>query len=570
MGLLADLMQWRAAPSGLAQPESWFTDWIGGASTAAGQRVTPDSALGITAVWSAVRIISSAEASLPLILYRRLPGGGKERATDHPLYRLMHDQPNPRQTHYEYFEMKSGHLELRGNAYSVIQHDRRGVVTGLVPLHPDRVVVLIAPDDTLWYQHTSKMGKLTIYREDEILHFRGFSSDGVVGLNPIAVVRESLGTTLAADAHAASFYGNSATPGGVLKTPAKLSKEAYQRLAESWKARHAGSANAWKPAILEEGLDWTTIGMSSRDAQFIENRRFQIEEVARIFDLPPHKLKQLDRATFSNIEHQGLEFLQDALRPRLVRKEERLNAALLLEREREEGYFFEFLVDAIARGDLLTRYNAYAVGRQWGWLSADDVRTRENMNPLPDGAGAEYLNPLNMVPAGAPREAAPPPAPPSASAAPAVEDSDDDDARAVQAFRPLLIDAASRAVRKEVTAARRQATGERSAPDLSGWFAQFWIDHAATLERNLTPLVRTVLDVAGVAQDRDLLAQTVVSGIVVREQEAAGLAFTVAATQGRESLRALLDTWESSRPEQLVARELPRLIATLHTMRGTP
>ncbi len=341
---------------------------------------------------------------------------------------------------------------------------------------------MIAPDDSLWYEHTSRRGHRTTYREDEILHLRGFSSDGIIGLNPIGVVRESLGVTMAADAHAASSYGNSATPGGVLKTPKTLSKEAYTRLNESWKARHSGTANAWKPAILEEGMEWTSIGMSSRDAQFIENRKFQIDEVARIFDIPPHKLKQMDRATFSNIEHQGIEFLQDSIRPRLVRMELRLNETLLLEREREEGYFFEFLVDAMSRGDQKSRYEAYAVGRQWGWLSADDVRARENMNPLPDGAGEEYLNPLNMVPAGQ----QPAPAPPAAAPAPAPADpndpnEDDEAQRAVHAFRGLLLDAARRADRKYVQAARRQAASDRSAPELRAWFESFWLDHTRTL-----------------------------------------------------------------------------------------
>ncbi len=562
MGLIADLFERRAnAPSGLAQPASWFVDFLGGGTTLAGSRVTSDSALAVTAVWNAVRIITSAEASLPLILYRR-KGKGKERALDHSLYRLLHDAPNERQTRFEFIEMLTGHLELRGNAYAVIAHDRRGVVTALTPLHPDRVVVMIAPDDSLWYEHTSRRGHRTTYREDEILHLRGFSSDGIMGLNPIGVVRESLGVTMAADAHAASFYGNSATPGGVLKTPKGLSKEAYARLKESWTARHSGSANAWKPAILEEGLEWASIGMSSRDAQFIENRKFQIDEVARIFDIPPHKLKQMDRATFSNIEHQGIEFLQDSIRPRLVRMELRLNETLLLEREREEGYFFEFLVDAMSRGDQKSRYDAYAVGRQWGWLSADDIRARENMNPLPNGAGEEYLNPLNMVSAGQqPTPTQPAPAPQPAD--PNDPNEDDEAQRAVHAFRGLLLDAARRADRKYVQAARRQAASDRSAPELSSWFATFWLDHTRTLEQNFTPLVRAMLDVANVREDRELLAATITAGIIRREMESAGVAFTLAASRGRESLSSLLDTWEATRAEQLVTRELPQLIDVL-------
>lgn len=581
MGLLADLLSTRAkAASGLAEPQGWFVDFLGGGPTLAGTRVTPDSALAITAVWNAVRILSSAQASLPLILYRKRRDGGKERAVDHPLYRLAHDAPNPKQTRYEFIEMMTGHEELRGNAYAVIGHDRRGAITSLTPLHPDRVMVFIAPDESLWYEYTTRGGRRIPYSADEILHLRGYSSDGIMGLNPIGVVRESLGITLAADAHAASFYGNSATPGGVLKHPGKLSKDAYERLKESWKARHAGTANAWKPAILEEGLDWTTIGMSSRDAQFIENRRFQIDEVARIFDLPPHKLKQLDRATFSNIEHQGLEFLQDSIRPRLVRKEQRLNEALLLEREREEGYFFEFLVDAMLRADLKTRYEAYAIGRTNGWLCADDIRSWENMNPLPDGKGQEFLNPLNMAPAGSTPTA---PAKPSPKAPPASDPSNDpaedlEDEPAARALAPafvargihgLLLDAARRAIRKEISAARRQVDRTASPTELNAWFEGFWAEHTRTLEQQLAPVVRAALDLAAHPGDRDLLTSTFTAGMLTREHEAAGVAFTIATAHGRESARSLLDAWESTRPEQLVARELPRLTEVLSS-RGLP
>jgi HK97 family phage portal protein len=571
-GPLSSFVARRAAQSGIATPEQWLLTMLGGRRSATGQTVNAETALTNTAVWNAVRILSGAIAGLPLILYQRRPGGGKDRAVDHPLYRLLHDAPTDRLTSFEWREMLAGHLELRGNAYAVIDADRRGVVQALPPLHPDRITLVIAPDDTVWYRYQTRQGGMLTFREDEILHFRGFSSDGYVGKGTIEVAREAIGVALAAEEHTAKFYSNDATPGGVLKHKAKLSDQAYQRLKDSWEARFAGSGNAWKPAILEEGLEWQSLTMSRRDAQYIETRKFQIEEIARIFDLPPHMLKSMDRATFSNIEHQGIEFVIWSLRARLVRMEQRLNKALLLERERGT-YFFEFLVDGLLRGDMKTRYDAYNVGRTGGWLSADEVREIENMNPLPNGQGSIYLQPLNMATpkSGAPGTKEPMP---DGGDGPADgtgdgngsagdgEDEEDLHARLLAASIPVLTDALGRALRKELLASRRQLERSSDVTEFVAWHEAFWREHQATLTERLLPVLRMVTTAADGAGS-EALARALVAAAVEREGGAARTAVTAAAAEGRDALLALFTAWESTRATDAAQRERTAILSTL-------
>lgn len=383
------------------RPERWFLDWVGGSETKSGVRVTVESSLGLPAVWACVRVKSEDVGKLPCIMYRRLDGGGKERATEHQLYALIRDNPNPLQTAFEFKQFMQAQLDLRGNALALKDFDGRGRVTALWPVSWDRVTVLYTEDGkTLFYKVRDRKGRdLPVMPAEAVVHLRGMSLDGIMGLSPIAYHRETIGLAIGASQYGSAFFGNNAQPRGGLKVPTPLSKEAAGALRASWEDRHKGTENANRIGIFDGGLEWVQTGMDNTDAQYIETRGLQNNEIWRIYRMPPHKVADLSKSTNNNIEHQGLEYVTDCLMSDLVRWEQTLSRDLLLDSERGE-YFFEFLTDALLRGDLKSRYEAYAIARNWGWLNADDIRERENMNPLPGDKGKIYLQPLNMIEAG--------------------------------------------------------------------------------------------------------------------------------------------------------------------------
>lgn len=357
------------------------------------------AALYAVPVYACVRILSETIASLPLHMYLRLATGGKTRATQHELAQLLHDQPNPDMSAFEMREALVGHLCLWGNAYAEIQRDKRGRVEAIWPLRPDRMTVERTPEIGLIYRYRLGDGTEKIFPGRQIWHIRGLSSNGVVGYSPIHLASQSIGLYKQTETYGSKFFSNDSRPGGVLKTASKLSPESADRLKETWEAAHRGSGNAWRVAVLEEGLDWQQIGIAPDDAQFLETRKFQITEIARLFRVPPHMLADLEQATFSNIEHQSIEFVTHTIRPWLVRIEQSISRSLIADQDRG-SVFAEHMIDGLLRGDIQSRYAAYAVGRQWGWLSVDEIREKENLNPLPDEKGTEYLVPMNMLPAG--------------------------------------------------------------------------------------------------------------------------------------------------------------------------
>lgn len=356
--------------------------------------LTPEDALKVGTVYSCVRVISETVATLPCILYRRLPDGGKERAVDHPLYSVLHDTPNLFQDATQFFEMMTGHVVLRGNAYAMIGF--KGGSTTLTPLNPEKVKVKTAQGGAYKFYEYSDSGAIMTIRPEAMLHIYGLSSDGLVGLSPIELAMRTVSLAKKQEVYADRMFTNQASPGGVLRHPGKLSKEAAERLKVDFERKYSGAEKSGSTMLLEEGMEWQTVGLTNEQAQFLEGRKFSRNDIAAWFRIPPHKIGDLEHATFSNIEHQALEFVTDTIRPWLVRWERALMRALFTEAERKE-YTVEFLVDAIVRGDIQTRYNAYAIARQWGWLNVDEIRAKENMNPLPDGAGKIYLSPLNMA-----------------------------------------------------------------------------------------------------------------------------------------------------------------------------
>lgn len=391
--IFSALFEKRASFSRADPRDPVVAKWFGGRGTVSGVDVTPETAMTLTAVFGCIRILSETIAALPINLLRRR-SGRVEHATQLPLYNKVKHQPNRWQTSFEWREMMIGHAALRGNAYSEIISVPAGPVNELIPLHPDRVRPFRAPDGTIAYEYSPPDGDRRVILAHEMHHLRGLSSDGIVGLDVFDLLRETFGLTMATEQHGAAFFGNGANPGGVLEHPGKLGEEASSRLVKSWNARHQGAASASKLAVLEEGMQYRAIGVEPEKAQFLETRKFQVTDIARAFRIPPHMLADLDRATFSNIEHQSLEFVMHTLTPWLVRWEQALSRDLLT-RERRRDHFFKFSVDGLLRGDIKSRYEAYRTGREWGWLSVNDVRTKEDMNPVE--GGDQYLVPLNMT-----------------------------------------------------------------------------------------------------------------------------------------------------------------------------
>ena len=350
----------------------------------------------VAAVFACVRVISESLAQLPLILYRQLTDG-KERAKDHPLYRILHTKPNRWQTPYEFKRMLTGHAVLRGNGYARIAHTNGTAVSELIPLHPDRVRPYWS-NGAPAYEYTPPNGPTQIFLQSEMFHLRGYSDDGLMGLNPITLHREAVGLALATEDHGARLFSNGVRPSGILKMAGHLKdEETRKRFKQSFREAYAGSAKSGETLLLEDGLEWSQVGMTSEDAQFLETRQFQKSEIASIFRVPPHMIGDLTRATNNNIEHQSLEFLTHTLGPWITCFEQAVTRDLIPQSEQED-LVAEFLADAMLRGDIQTRYKAYASGRQWGFLSANDIRRKENMNPIEDGD--EYLTPVNMLPAG--------------------------------------------------------------------------------------------------------------------------------------------------------------------------
>lgn len=355
---------------------------------------SPDGALRLSTVFACVRVISETIASLPIILYRRTEDG-KERATDHPVYALLHDAPNEWQTPTVFMDRVLTSLLLRGNAYVYIERNQANQPVSLIQLDANTVSVGRTAGRKVYKVENVP----DLIPDTEIIHIIGLPGDGLTGQSPLSYARNAIQLGLATEEFGSRFFAQGSAPSGVLEHPGQLSTEAAGRLRASWEAMHTGLAGAHKVAILEEGLKFNPISVPNNDAQFLETRKFSVAEVCRFFRVPLHMAGDLDHATFSNIEHQSIEFVTNTIRPYLVKIEQELTRKLIPAGQRGQ-YVVEFLLDSILRGDIKTRYEAYSIGRQQGWLSVDDIRSKENMNALPDGKGQVYLQPLNMAPAG--------------------------------------------------------------------------------------------------------------------------------------------------------------------------
>ena len=383
-----------------AKKETGNVIWGYSPISSSGAVVNQNTALAVSAVYACCRVLAETLASVPLILYRRLDNGGKERADDHELYPVLHDKPNFFQTSFSFRELLQNHLCLRGNAYAQIIRDRGGRVRELIPLMPERTEPKMGPDMNLFYEYTpASGGQKVLLKQEQVLHVKGLGTESLKGLSILDIARDSIGLSITQDNHAGRFFSNGATPSVIFRHPKALGEVAYNNLRKSLEQKYTGMENANKIMLVEEGMEATPVQITPEQSQMIQARKFQVVDICRWFRVPPHLVGDLDRATFSNIEQQSLEFIIYTMRPWLVRWEQALNMALLSESEQGE-YFFEFLIDGLLRGDIASRYAAYAIGRQWGWLNVDEIREMENKNPLDDDKGKTYLEPMNMKPAG--------------------------------------------------------------------------------------------------------------------------------------------------------------------------
>jgi HK97 family phage portal protein len=371
--------------------------------TSSGTLVNENTALQTAAVYACVRVISEAIASLPLHIYRYEDNGTKIQPT-HYLYNLLHNEPNPEMTSFVFRESLMSHLLLYGNAYAQIIRDGAGRVTALYPLLPNKMDVYRNPDNkqifyTYWRdldetRPQEKSGSVNL-RRDEVLHIPGLSFDGLVGYSPIALAKNAVGMAIATEDYGASFFHNNANPGGILEHPSVLKNPDQIRAA--WESLYKGKGNSHRIAVLEEGLKFHSVSVPPEQAQFLETRKFQLNEIARIFRIPPHMIGDLEKSSFSNIEQQSLEFVKYTLEPWIIRWEQSMHQSLISPSEKNT-HFIKFNLDGLLRGDYKTRMDGYAIGRQNGWLSANDIRELENLNRISEDDGGDlYLVNGNMV-----------------------------------------------------------------------------------------------------------------------------------------------------------------------------
>lgn len=369
----------------------------GGYGSSTGISVTPETALKCSAVYACVNVLAQSVAQIPLILYKRTYKNrreGRERATGHHLYSIIHSKPNSFMTSFAWREMLTGHNGLRGNSYSFISRNARGEVLELIPFNPDAVKVKCENLMTgISYEVQQSTGSPRPYGRDKVFHLMGMTLNGYEGVSPLRYARETIGLSLATEKYGAQLFKNGAKMGGILMYPGKFKQaETGRTVAQSFDDATSGE-NSHKTALLEEGMKWEKVSMTADDAQFLETRKFQIPEIARFYRMPLHKIQELERATFSNIEQQALEFVIDTLGPWLVRWEQSINTQLLSERDQQE-YYCEFLVDGLLRGDIKSRYEAHSRAILAGFLNRNEVRAMENRDPV-DGLD-EFMTPTNM------------------------------------------------------------------------------------------------------------------------------------------------------------------------------
>jgi HK97 family phage portal protein len=394
--LMSDGVGWSERPGeprGVLGEDSWYVP-----PNPAGVSVTPSAALRLSAYLSTLNVLATDVAVLPLDVYRRLPGGGREEATDHPVSNLLARSPNRETTPMRWRQALMGHALQHGNGYGEIQRTGRGKPYALHLLEPESTRPVRAPSGELRYQVGNKSATLPA---TSVLHVAGFGYDGLCGYNFTRFLAQALGLSIAAETSAAGFFANGSVPGGVIERPPgrALSDTGVENILSSWERRHGGAHGRHRVALLEEGMTWKQAGANPEESQLLETRKFQVIDAARPWRVPPHKNGDFSQAHLANIEASNLDYLMTALMGWLTAIEQEFNLKLFTESEWKRGYYVEHNVNALLRGDVRSRFEAYGLALDKGWMSRDEVRRRENMNPIGGEAGGDaYLVQAQMVP----------------------------------------------------------------------------------------------------------------------------------------------------------------------------
>jgi len=492
----------RAETTTLRSPATWFLEALGlGRESVSGVRVSEGVALSLSAYYCGVSMIARTIASLPLNVYRR-DGRKRDVADGHPVHWLLHNAPNPHMTAMSMRQSWLLHAIGRGNCYGEIVRDGRGQIAQIWPLLPTTTKPILDDEGELWYEIRPWEEEVRYLRAADVLHVPGLGFDGIVGCGLLQVAGNAIGLNAAQDQYAAKFFRNGGTISGAIESPNVLKQETFDRLKREIAEKFTGLENAHRVAILEAGLKFNPLNPTHEEAQLIETRRFSVEEWARWLNMPPHKLKEMSKATFSNIEHQNIEWVVDTLRPWLVAFEQEFNRKLF---RKQDIFYTKHVVEGLLRGDLKTRYDAYAVARNWGWMSADDVLELEDRNPLPGDQGSMYLVPANMQPADKVGKEPPAPASPSALPAPGPEEEEEEDAADV--------------LHRRVAAERVVVFGERADRTAVALKAQEWLGCSARTAEQFVELslhLDLLAEEAGVsaAELRKRKVETLVSLVI--------------------------------------------------------
>jgi len=514
--------------------------------SSSGVAMTETSAMTVSAVYAAVRVIAETIAQLEWEVYERQDESNIERY-DHPLRLLLDQEPNSEMTAFSWRIAMMTSFYLHGNMVAEIERNRGGRPVSLWWIHPARVAMKRDSTKRIYYEVTDEHG-LNPVRLDpiDVYHVPLMAADGIVGKGLVQRARDSFGLTLGMEQYSGSSFANGARPGGILKHPGKLTTDARRNIRDEWDAMHRGADKAGRIAVLQEGMEFQAMQMSAVDAQLLEQRQFQIAEVARWFNIPPHLLRDLSRATFGNIEHQSIEYKTYTIRPLAVAMQQEAHRKLFSATEKPT-YFTELDLDDLSLADLKSRYDAYAVARQNGWMSANEIRDREGMNPIPTDDGDAYLINGNMVPLTTAMQATPTPSVGATSVAQAEEDDSPD---LGDALRSILENDLTRLLSKERNAATRAAN---KPSEFLGWLDAFYVEHAATLEQAIGPTVRAL----GLHLRQSLDPADIVARHVEQSRQALLTACEVSADKLAESVESVVSRWDARRATEF-AREVVR------------